>query len=359
MIDDRVYRVDTSYDDLRDPGASNEFVRWLKIRSAGGIRDVMTTERHGDVSDIAALVLVSRHVAGSGYNPWEDVIDRQIGRIWYWGDAKANDTKRRDDFGGNRRLVTIWEAINAGTWDLVPPILHFSKYRKGEVHFNGLCVLANLEEAWFEDDGRRVRNYRAVLDVLPVQDVPLIWILDRRSRRASDRVPDAWKQYAANGRYAPLRAWVDRVRTAEAQLPSRESSAWSRLEALSRIPPSEFEQRIVSLLRRLPVAHSIEGTRAVRDGGFDFFGSFRMPPPLSYVVPLKGEVKRYRPDGGGVGPIDVARLVARLQRGEHGVFVTTSYYTKQCQEEVFADRYPVELIAGGQLVGMFAQAGIE
>lgn len=357
MGDDRTYRIDSSYDDLRDPGASNEFVRWLKIRNAGGIRDVMATERHGDVSDIAALVLVSSHVAGSGYNPWEDVIDRQIGRVWYWGDAKAHETKRRDDFGGNRRLVAVWEAINAGQWRLVPPILHFSKHRKGEVHFNGLCVLANLEEAWFEDDGRRVRNYRAVLDVLPVQDVPLLWILDRRERRVSDRVPDAWQEYAAAGRYTPLRAWVDRVRTARSQLPTPDSPEWQRLRELSQVPPFEFERRIVSLFRRLPVAHAIDGTRAVRDGGFDFHGTFRMPPPLSYVVPLKGEVKRYRPDLG-VGPRDVARLVARLQRGEHGVFVTTSYYTPQCQQEVFADRYPVELIAGGQLVGMFAQVGI-
>lgn len=57
-------------------------------------------------------------------------------------------------------------------------------------------------------------------------------------------------------------------------------------------------------------------------------------------------------------PKFVARLVARLQRGEHGLFVTTSYYTKACQEEVFGDQYPVELISGGQLVGMAAQIGM-
>ena len=32
--------------------------------------------------------------------------------------------------------------------------------------------------------------------------------------------------------------------------------------------------------------------------------------------------------------VDVSRLVARLQRGEYGIFVTTSYYTKAAQEEV-------------------------
>ena len=82
-----------------------------------------------------------------------------------------------------------------------------------------------------------------------------------------------------------------------------------------------------------------------------------LPPPLSYHVPLNGEVEQYRLTNS-VGPKEVARLVARLQRGEHGVFVTTSYFTKQCQEEVFADRYPAELISGGQLVGMMAQLGM-
>lgn len=48
---------------------------------------------------------------------------------------------------------------------------------------------------------------------------------------------------------------------------------------------------------------------------------------------------------------------ARLKRGEHGVFVTTSAFTTQCQEEVFADEYPVELMPGGRLVGMLKQLG--
>ncbi len=87
---------------------------------------------------------------------------------------------------------------------------------------------------------------------------------------------------------------------------------------------------MVKAFQQTDVAHEIIQTRLSRDGGFDFHGSFRLPPPLSYTIPLKGEVKRYDLDGSGVGPKAVARLVARLQRGEHGVFVTTSHFTTKC-----------------------------
>ena len=46
----------------------------------------------------------------------------------------------------------------------------------------------------------------------------------------------------------------------------------------------------------------------------------------------------------------MSRLVARLARGQYGIFVTTSYFTKQAQEEVLEDRYPATLVAGADLV---------
>jgi ribosomal protein S18 acetylase RimI-like enzyme len=40
----------------------------------------------------------------------------------------------------------------------------------------------------------------------------------------------------------------------------------------------------------------------------------------------------------------IARTVARLRRGWVGVYVTTSYFSKQVQREVFDDRFPIVLI---------------
>ena len=385
-MENKVYRLDCEYEDRKAKDQPNEFVRWLGIRNSGGVREMMTLQRSGGVADIGVLVVVSRHVAGSGYNPWEDVVDRNTGRIWYWGDAKAHRTKNRDDFLGNQRLLQVWVAINEGRFRDVPPILHFSKHAVGKVTFNGLCVLNKLEEAWFEDAGVRVRNYRALLDILPVHEVPVAWLNARRrgvarvpivasdgtspsvvatASMSADGIgggmswgaPAAWRAYAQSGTYTRLTSYASRIRSRVGQLPEPGSEQWARLQKLCDVAPESFEKLIVGMFNKLEVAHKITGTRHVRDGGFDFFGSFFLPPPLSYNVALKGEVKRYAPTGG-VGPKDVARLVARLQRGEHGVFVTTSYYTRQCQEEVLADRYPAELISGGQLVGMMSQLGM-
>jgi hypothetical protein len=54
----------------------------------------------------------------------------------------------------------------------------------------------------------------------------------------------------------------------------------------------------------------------------------------------------------------VSRLVARLARGQYGIFVTTSYFTKQAQEEVVADGYPTTLIAGADIVRMMREMRI-
>ena len=83
---------------------------------------------------------------------------------------------------------------------------------------------------------------------------------------------------------------------------------------------------------------------------------FRRALPLSsvleYRIKFRGEVKKWDIKRN-VSPKDVSRLVARLKRGEYGIFVTTSTFSKQTQEEVLIDGYPVKLISGIDLVNMF------
>lgn len=47
--------------------------------------------------------------------------------------------------------------------------------------------------------------------------------------------------------------------------------------------------------------------------------------------------------------------IARLLRGEYGIFVTTSYYTRQAQDEVLEDAYPVKIFSGAGLVRFFRE----
>jgi hypothetical protein len=46
---------------------------------------------------------------------------------------------------------------------------------------------------------------------------------------------------------------------------------------------------------------------------------------------------------------DLARVVARLQRGWIGVYVTTGTFSRAAQEEMVEDAYPVVLVNGRRL----------
>ena len=120
----------------------------------------------------------------------------------------------------------------------------------------------------------------------------------------------------------------------------------------SRLVLFDFEKVVVAMFEALSdVTHRITKTANVSDGGFDFFGQFRLPKPLGYEIPFRGEVKRFKRTNG-VDPKSVSRLVARLSRQEYGIFVTTSYFSKKAQREVLEDVYPVHLISGADLIFM-------
>jgi restriction endonuclease Mrr len=141
-------------------------------------------------------------------------------------------------------------------------------------------------------------------------------------------------------------------------LPPAGSADAGILSQLGALSPTGFEAAVVSVLRELnEVRHDVTRTRPTADGGFDFAGRFTLPPPLQYEIDFLGEAKKFA-RANSVGPRYVSRLVARLGRGQYGLFVTTSYFTRQTQEEVLADGYPTRLLAGADVVRMMRELGI-
>ena len=355
--------------EYRDTGSStnpeDEFLHWLNIQGSGmknmpGIRPfkfvhLLTQPFH------AYIVLVTHErSAKPAANPWEDIVELHAGRITYWGDAKLDAKRRLDDFLGNRALRAAYDAVLEGQLGLVPPILHFSKPRPGVVRFNGLCVIDRLELTWFEDGGRPVRNYRAHLTVLDAEAVPVEW-LHRRALATSTTAlsgdgPVAWRSYQG-GHVDRLKIWAPRIRSQASQLPEENSDGAAILQQLVRLTPPVFEGAVVSLFEGVEIVHAISQTRLTADGGFDFEGTITLPQPLAYEIDFRGEVKRYA-RSTGVGPKDVSRLVARLGRGQYGLFVTTSYFTRQAQEEVLEDRYPARLFSGSDVVRIMRELRI-
>jgi hypothetical protein len=351
------YRVAHLYADKGNPHLQgDEFSGWLAVDGrtigmTGGIRPRSYVQSIG-TNLPAYVVLVTAHVAGGYANPWHDIIDDRAGMIRYWGDAKySNREKGCDEFPGNKCLKAIYDELLLGTRSFLPPILHFSRPATGQIIFNGLCSLESTELTWFEDTGRPIRNYRYSLSILDTEFVSVDWLKSRvvatRKEALIDGAPSVWCDYL-RGQTRRRQVWKAYVRTTREQLPDRGSSDEKVLRQLAELAPDQFEAVIVALFREMKsVEHSITQTRYVNDSGFDFFGTFTMPLPVGYEIPFRGEVKRWK-QGVGVG--EVSRLVARLRRGEYGIFVTTSYYTSQAQEEVLEDAYPIKLFSGIDLV---------
>ena len=341
--------------------SQDQFLRWINIAGSGmlnspGIRPLNYVTTLLSESDLPAyLVLVTHEKTAGKLNPWDDVIDISKSEILYWGDAKSHDSKVLDDFKGNTVLRKIYDYILEGHTELVPPILHFSKPSKGFVRFSGLCVLNKLEISWFDDHGSPVRNYHAQLIILDCEKVSIEWLHSRVRCTLPAKLdchqdcPKAWTDYK-KGRKRPINIWTKQIRVESEQLPPPASKDSKVLEQLRILKPYDFEKVIVALFHELTdITHHVTGTSSTGDGGFDFYGTFILPRPIRYEIRFRGEVKRYSRTTP-VDPKSVSRLVARLSRQKYGIFVTTSYFTKQAQKEVLSDGYPVHLISGIDLV---------
>lgn len=359
-MENRSYRVGCSYKDTASTSNPNdEFLRWINIDQSGmlnspGIRDLKYVNKISENGVPAYLILVTHDDKKDGVrNPWEDVVDYAAGRIIYWGDAKFHKTKKLHDFRGNKNLEIIWNLILEKKMDWVPPILHFSKPSKGIVKFNGVCVLDKLEITWFSDNSTPVRNYRCTLSILDIDEVFIDWLHSRARATSLEEIdrdaPKAWRDYK-KGVLRKIDVWSPKIKTTEQQLPIEGTSDAKILEQLVALTPTQFESVTVALFRQLPeVTHSITQTRPTADGGFDFYGRFTLPSPISYDIHFLGEAKKFQ-RSTAVQPKHVSRLVARLQRGQYGIFVTTSYYTKQTQKEVLEDGYPIKLFSGMDII---------
>ena len=148
------------------------------------------------------------------------------------------------------------------------------------------------------------------------------------------------------------------IRTREAQLPPAGSDDARIARQLVEMSPTEFEGAVVSLFRELKdVPHTITRTQPSKDGAFDFFGEFFLPHPVGYKIDFLRGGKTIPSQYCGRSKTRVA-IGGATGSGTDGLFVTTSYFSKQTQEEVQADAYPAWLIAGADVVSMMRQLRI-
>jgi HJR/Mrr/RecB family endonuclease len=356
------FKVGHQYKDILSVSKEDDqFVSWFSIEGSGiGNSGGIRAAKHAFLKSEfpSYIVLITRETTHRVVNPWEDIVDYGTATILYWGDAKFDDTKSYPDFKGNKRLLQVWESVLSGNLLDVPPILHFSKPKSGQVKFNGLCVLKDLSISWFQQEEKPIKNYRAELVILDCEEVHVNWLHDIAKSSNQGELPKStpkvWKDYI-KGNTRKLDIFKKDIKHKEEQLPPEGSVEAGLLQNLHDLTPTEFEAVVVELFKNLPhVNHKITRTRPTSDGGFDFYGQFSIPYPIHYEIGFLGEVKKYARTTS-VTPKDVSRLVARLSRGQFGLFVTTSYFTKQTQQEVLEDGYPVKLFSGIDLVNFLKE----
>jgi hypothetical protein len=87
-----------------------------------------------------------------------------------------------------------------------------------------------------------------------------------------------------------------------------------------------------------------EATRRSADGGRDAYGGYFVGPEKDRIrLEWSLEAKCYAPTNGA-GVKETSRLISRLRHREFGVFVTTSFVSKQAYEELRGDEHPVVVI---------------
>jgi hypothetical protein len=214
MPRDEFFRPDQPY---RDKGApkdpEDQFMRWINLPGSGmanapGIRPLRYLSRRPFTNLPAFLVLVTKKSStGGSYNPWDDDVDPKTKTVTYWGDAKLHPDKLFTDFPGNRTLKKIWDAVNEGRRDELPPILHFVKYKSGWVTFTGLCELTELSQSHFEEKGQHVANYRCQLRILGPEEVPVSWLHSRRRASSAEAAlrgaPASWTTWVQGSNPPP------------------------------------------------------------------------------------------------------------------------------------------------------------
>jgi hypothetical protein len=343
----------------------------------------------------AIIIDSSPSEAGSSWTPWHDQLAPEDGHIRYYGDNKPD--RGADPLGpaGNRVLVGEQFVLHQGRDRIqrarAAPLLFFessgpagesSGYRK----FLGFGLVERAERiAQIEPErqmpsgkrrgGRLYLNYRfdcALLDLSQENsDLHWDWIATRADRTKSldeclDLAPVSWRRWVEVGMVGidsiRQRVYRYQLRTVSEQLPEPGTPAARALQAVidryagSSDKPGVGRHRFEGFAAEVAGAvfadsgaryHSGWITRQTADHGVDFVGRLDqgLPPAVARQVVL-GQAKCHASLKAPTNAVDLARTVARLDRGWLGVFVTTSHYSGNAQREVIEDRYPILLIDG-------------
>lgn len=352
-----------------------------RVLLESGINSIAEVPAVDGLRRAAVLIRSSPWKAGSEQTPWHDVFSLDVGHVRYFGDHKPGLAVPVGQTKGNGALLRAFERHRAPTVEVrryAEPLLVFRAVRrgnspKGHVEFCGVGLVERAERLvqWAGEDRVTFTNYVydfAMIDLAAEDDcLDWRWIEARRDPAvgvdaALKLAPAAWREWVDKGNAALPRARRrvarSRIVKIKNQKPQPRSPEAVDLRTIHRFFDNrkhDFEAVASAVAGRiLGVGASYrEGwlTRRSGDGGADFIGRIdvgRGTASASLVV--LGQAKCVTPETS-ISAEQIARIVARLQRGWIGVYVTTGYFSEAAQIEMVEDRYPISLVNGRQLAG--------
>jgi hypothetical protein len=380
-------------DGVRNIFNATRWPAWPGLAGAGraqldhGIDSITNVRAVDGLRRPAILVGSKPHQAGSDWTPWHDELDPDRGHVRYYGDNKAESGLDARDTVGNRSIVeqflfhlgaTREDRLRAAPLPFFESMLHEGR-AKGFWRFLGVGLVERAElVTQIDRRNRPFVNYvfDCVLIDLGAEGLNLSWnwIAARRDPTKSLEdclalAPTAWRRWVEVGPSVKekIRQQFNRgtALSVTDQRPDPGTPADDALRLVvahyKRIGPYQGvgEHRFEGLASE--VAGSVLRTsgqyrpgwitKRAGDGGVDFVSRLDLgngPGSLKLVV--LGQAKCIAGAAPVTSGLDLARTVARLDRGWVGAFVTTGYFSDQAQREVIADRFPL-LMLNGRHVG--------
>ncbi|WP_294749827.1 restriction endonuclease [uncultured Ruminococcus sp.] len=124
------------------------------------------------------------------------------------------------------------------------------------------------------------------------------------------------------------------------------------LEAILNLNPYRFEQFSRGLLKRMGFdIDLVKGINKSGDGGIDGF-AYCLDEQSLKTTRVAIQCKKYRDNPVGSADINNLRGAVDTHRADYGIFITTSYYSKDAIESSRAGGTPVTLIDGNKLIDL-------
>jgi hypothetical protein len=307
--------------------------------------------------------------------PWVDVVEPDAGYCLFHGDNRKAGAPPLSSRGNARFAQAQNFYIDPTLRKFAPPVLvfkqvEFDRSSKGHRQFCGFGVPVR-QSLGVQKDTRAGYFTNLVIELALFrmdrenETFSWKWIDGRRNPEvdadaALQEAPASWKQWVCDGELAieSCRRFVARQAVVAASEQVRLTNDERRI--LEEVVEYYSHERhcfegLASFVTQRILGHQCRRgwvTKRSGDGGIDFVCRLDVGDPADRLsqtsAVVLGQAKCVGPNTS-IGGSALARVVARLQRGWIGAFVTTGSYSRAAQLELAQDRYPVVLVNGQRL----------